>query len=113
MRSNTIKNALDQLERYIENNNYRGYDPYDALKSPLFKLPFFRKNKFVRFGSQQLVKRFPFNIRPLLFVPKGYNPVTLGLCIQGYSYLTQSAPENKATYIKKIEYLVDELCGSF
>jgi len=109
MRSNTIKNALDQLERYIENNNYRGYDPYDALKSPLFKLPFFRKNKFVRFGSQQLVKRFPFNIRPLLFVPKGYNPVTLGLCIQGYSYLTQSAPENKATYIKKIEYLVDEL----
>ena len=70
-----IKQATQLLQQYIEQENYRGYDPYDALKSPLFKLPFFKSNKFIRFAAQQLVKRSPINLRPLLFVPKGYNPV--------------------------------------
>ena len=86
-----IEESLRKLINYIESQNYRGYDPYDALKSPLFKLPVLRSNKLIRFGSQQLVKRSPVNLRPLLGIPKGYNPVTLGLCIQGYSYLAQSA----------------------
>ena len=82
-----IESAIHKLITHIESNQYRGFDPYDALKSPLFSLPVLRSNKTLRFASQQLVKRLPFNIRPLLAVPKGYNPVTLGLCIQGYSYL--------------------------
>ena len=58
---------------------------------------------------QQLVKRLPFNLRPLLLVPKGYNPVTLGLSIQSYSYLYQAEPENRKEYLGKINFLVDEL----
>jgi len=104
-----LPNSLEKLLHYIERNGYRGFDPYDALKSPLFKLPLLRTNKLIRFGMQQLVKRLPFNIRPLIFVPKGYNPVTLGLCIQGYSYLIQSDPANKDGYMRKIEHLVGEL----
>ena len=104
-----LPNSLEKLLLHIERNGYRGFDPYDALKSPLFKLPLLRTNKLIRFGMQQLVKRLPFNIRPLIFVPKGYNPVTLGLCIQGYSYLIQSDPANKAGYMRKIEHLVGEL----
>ena len=86
-----IKGGLCKLLKYIESQNYRGYDPYDALKSPLFRLPVLRSNKTLRFGFQQLIKRLPFNIRSLLAIPKGYNPVTLGLCIQGYSYLINSS----------------------
>ncbi|HKR04230.1 MAG TPA: delta-aminolevulinic acid dehydratase [Bacteroidia bacterium] len=104
-----IARALQNLIAYIEKENYSGYDPYDALKSPLFRLPFFRTNKIARFVAQQLVKRFPANLRPLFFVPKGYNPVTLGLCIQAYSNLTKTYPENKNEYEKKINYLIDEL----
>ncbi|MBK6912284.1 MAG: hypothetical protein IPH11_00855 [Ignavibacteriales bacterium] len=78
-----LNEALGRLLRYIEKENYRGWDPYDALSSPLFKLPFFRSNKFIRFAAQQAVKRSPINLRPLLFIPKGYNPVTLGLMLQG------------------------------
>lgn len=88
--SQIIEESLTKLINYIEFQNFRGYDPYDALKSPLFKLPVLRSNKTLRFSAQQFVKRFPFNLRPLLGIPKGYNPVTLGLCIQGYSYLVQS-----------------------
>lgn len=113
-----IKESLKKLINYIESQNYRGYDPYDALKSPLFRLPILRSNKLLRFSSQQFIKRFPFNLRPILGVPKGYNPVTLGLCIQGYSYLTkvlrkpQSASRIPVTYkqcLNRIEYLIDEL----
>ena len=84
-----IEESLQRLVNYIESQNYRGYDPYDALKSPLFRLPILKSNKLIRFGAQQLVKRSPLNLRPLLGIPKGYNPVTLGLCIQGYSNLVK------------------------
>lgn len=103
------RNSLEELKIFIEKHNYNGYDPYDALKSPLFKLPFFKSNKLVRFGTQQLVKRLPFSIRWLLFVPKGYNPVTLGLSIQAYAYLLNSDPNNKDIYLEKINFLIDEL----
>jgi hypothetical protein len=105
---NTME-SLKKLQNYIEKNNYQGYDPYDALKSPFFKLPILRSNKLIRFGTQQLVKRLPFSIRPLLLVPKGYNPVTLGLSIQAYAYLCEAEPENKPEYLQKIDFLIQEL----
>ena len=101
--------GLYKLKAHIEIENYKGYDPYDALKSPVFKLPLLNSNKLIRFGAQQMVKRLPFNIRPLLFISKGYNPVTLGLCIQGYAYLCESEPSKKNEYVAKIIFLVEEL----
>jgi len=104
-----IMQPLMQLKHFIEKERYSGYDPYDALKSPLFKWPILKNSKFLRFGMQQLVKRLPFNMRPLLLIPKGYNPVTLGLCIQAYAYLYKAKPENHEEYLQKIDYLVEEL----
>jgi hypothetical protein len=104
-----IAEALQRLTDYIEKENYKGYDPYDALKSPLFGFPFFRKNKIIRFGVQQLIKRFPVNLRSLLSISKGTNPVTLGLCLQAYSNLILIYPEKKNDFEKKINYLIDEL----
>jgi len=105
----TLNDSLCLLKEYIEKEEYRGYDPYDALKSPLFKLPLFRSNKTIRFGSQQVIRRFPVNLRPLLFIPKGLNPVTLGLSIQAYTYLYLGDNENKEEYLKKIKHLTTEL----
>lgn len=104
-----ITSALIKLQSYIERENYRGNDPYDALSSPFFKLPILKSNKLIRFGTQQLVKRFPINLRPLLFVPKSVNPVTLGLSIQGYANLCNLYPEQKEVFIKKINTLIDHL----
>ncbi|MEO8398658.1 MAG: prenyltransferase/squalene oxidase repeat-containing protein [Ignavibacteriaceae bacterium] len=104
-----IKNSLLLLLNYVEKEKYKGYDPYDALKSPFFNLPFLKTNKTLRFCFQQVVKRLHFNLRPFLLVPKGYNPVTLGLCIQSYGYLSRIFPENKKEYFSKAEYLISEL----
>ncbi|MFI5219330.1 MAG: delta-aminolevulinic acid dehydratase [Bacteroidia bacterium] len=109
MMNECLLQAIQKLQKYIESNDYKGYDPYDALKSPLFKLPILRSNKLIRFAAQQTVKRSPLNLRPLLFIQKGYNPVTLGLCIQAYSNFIKIYPEQKNNYEKKINFLVDEL----
>jgi hypothetical protein len=105
----SLENATFKLKHFIEKEGYRGYDPYDALKSPIFGLPVIKKIKLVRFGAQQFLKRAPVNLRSLLLVPKGYNPVTLGLCIQGYAYLIKASPENTAEYEGKILHLLQEL----
>ena len=104
-----IDKRLKKLKSYIERENYLGFDPYDGLKSPFFKLPFFKNNKLVRFGMQQVVKRLPFSIRPLLLIKKGYNPVTLGLAIQAYAYLYHAELDKKNEHLEKINFLVDEL----
>ncbi len=97
------------LREYIEQEKYRGYDPYDALKSPLFRLPILRSHKWLRFATQQFVKRAPVNLRPLLAVPKGLNPVSLGLCIQAYAYLTEVYPEEREELLNKIWQLAKQL----
>lgn len=104
-----IEQTTLQLLDYIEREDYSGYDPYDALQSTLFNLPFFRSNKPVRFLSQQLVKRSSVNLRPLLRIKKGKNPVTLGLCIQAYAYLIQTFPDRKLEFVLKANALVSQL----
>ncbi len=109
MNATAISQSLNLLREYIENENYRGFDPYDALNSPVFQLPLFQSNKLLRFGIQQLVKRSPFNIRPLLNIKKGLNPVTLGLCIQGYTALGVCGYEKETVVHEKCNILLSEL----
>jgi hypothetical protein len=104
-----IDSEIYLLEKFIEENNYKGYDPYDILKSPFFKLPILKKNKNIRFFMQQIGKRFPINLRPIFLVPKGYNPVTLGLVIEGYVNRLQYMSTPKDEYEFKINSLISEL----
>lgn len=101
--------ALHRTASYLVRERFRGYDPYDALMSPIFKLPIFRSNKLVRLGAQQALRRLPINIRPFLRIPRGYNPVTLGLAVQGYSYLYAVDSQNADYYRAQALTCIDEL----
>ncbi len=100
---------LDRTERYMSDSGYRGYDPYDGLESPLFKLPLLRRARIPRWGFQQVLKRIPFQTRPLFGIPKGYNPVTLALAIQGLVSRDQADQSGKKSRRVEVEKLVDEL----
>ena len=89
--------------------NYRGYDPFDALLSPLFQLPVLRTNKLARFGAQQVVKRSPVNLRSLLAVPKGENPVTFGLCLQAFTALQKAFVQKAEHYRRQIAICLEQL----
>lgn len=105
----TISKVIYEIEKYIKNEKYKGYDPFDVLNAPFFNLPVLKSNKFIRFVSQQIFRRIPFNLRPILLIKKGINPVTLGLAIQAYSYLAQLYPAKKRYYLNEIEYCLNKL----
>lgn len=67
------EHALSRLLRYCQIESWAGYDPYDALNSPLAH-SFLFSNKFARTALTQLVKRSPFNLRPILGIKKELNP---------------------------------------
>jgi hypothetical protein len=104
-----IFRSLSQLESYLLRERFRGYDPYDTLMSPVFRVPVLRSSKVVRFGAQQVGRRLPVNLRPLLRVPKGYNPVTLGLVIEGSAYLAHAQPERAPLLRERVYDCIDEL----
>ncbi len=61
-----IQDSLASLEKWIEDHNYKGYDPADGLTSYL--RPFTFGNLFCERLLQQLIWRCPINLRPLLGV---------------------------------------------
>lgn len=104
-----IKDSLARLEDYIVKERYKGYDPFDILMSPLYKLPVLKSSNKIRLLSEQIFKRLPINLRPLLFIRKGFNPVTLGLCIQAYCNLIQLLPDKESIYKTEIDFCINAL----
>jgi hypothetical protein len=102
-----IESSLHLLLKYMEQEKFKGYDPYDALQSPLWQVPFLKNANKLQFYFQQLVKRSPLNLRPVLGIKKGLNPVTLGLAIQAYTELFKK--EKNKDYLDKAESLLKKL----
>jgi hypothetical protein len=71
--------AAKKLLAYCHENDWAGYDPYDALNSRLFiALPPLH-SRIPRLVLTQALKRSPINVRPLLQIPKTQNPKGLAL----------------------------------
>lgn len=87
----------------------RGWDPYDALLSPLFRLPVLRSRWLPRFAGQQAVLRCPVNLRPLLRVPTQLNAVTVGLYVQGVSDLASAGQVDTAAAATEVSMWVGAL----
>ena len=87
-----LRAASSRLDGWIESQGFRGWDPYDALNSPVLKFLSFG-NQYLRMVYTQTLKRLPVNLRPVLLVPKGTNPKALGLFLSGYVKLHRLRPE--------------------
>lgn len=98
-----INHSLNKLRQYIEQENFKGYDPYDALNSPTVRFISFSQT-YLRIGFIQALKRAPLNLRSLLLINKSHNPKGLGLFLWGYAKLYQI--EKKPEYLQKIGYLL-------
>ncbi len=78
-----LHEVLDKLERHIEKHEWSGYDPYDALNSPVLSL-LSCGLKAPRLLMTHAMKSSPFNLRPFLLMKRGHNPKALGLFLAGY-----------------------------
>jgi len=79
-----ISTSLKKLEKWVEDHNYKGYDPADGLTSYLRPLTF--GNLFLDRLLMQLIWRSPINLRPLL----GVKPLdsNIGRGYMAWGYLT-------------------------
>jgi rhamnogalacturonyl hydrolase YesR len=79
-----INESLKLLEEYVRNQNYSGYDPYDALNSSQLNNI---NSRLFRVMFTQLFVYSPINLRPFFHIDKGINPKALGLFLSAYSNL--------------------------
>ncbi|MGC4100562.1 pectate lyase [Ferruginibacter sp.] len=106
---NTILDSFNRLKNYCEQEEYKGYDPYDGLNSKLLNaMPsFISKNRIVRLAWIQTFKRSPINMRKITGVKKEYNPKALGLFLSSYCSLYVTDPQQE--YLDKIYFFAARL----
>ena len=93
MMNNNIIEITHRLAGWCEERGFAGADPYDALNSPL--MPILTLGcRYGRIFWTQLLRRSPWNLRPLLLVHPGRNPKSLGLFLESYVRMARLEPEN-------------------
>jgi hypothetical protein len=77
-----LGSALNGLETFVERSGFKGWDPYDALNSPLLR-GLSLGLKYPRIAFTQALKVLPVNLRPVLGIRRSFNPKALGLFLTG------------------------------
>lgn len=92
-----IERALDQVQKWVEEHNYRGYEPFDGLSSWARPLAF--GNELAERILQQAIRQSPLNLRPLF----GVRPQdsTKGRGYMAWGYLTRYRASRNPEYLDK------------
>jgi len=92
-----LEQSIKKLEKWVEDHNYKGYDPADGLTSYLRPLTF--GNLFLDRLLMQLIWRSPINLRPLL----GVKPLdsNIGRGYMAWGYLTMLKMTGNEAYKDK------------
>lgn len=117
-----MKSLIDsfiRLKSYCETEDYKGWDPYDGLKSKVANalLPL-KHSAILRLCIIQGFKRCPVNLRRIAMIPKEHNAKGIGLFLQGYCNLYKMIEKKSVAFkelgttdevLRKIRYLADLL----
>jgi len=98
------RNSLGRLYVYCKNQNWAGYDPYDALNSPHFK---HLSNKWARIVITQIFRHLPLDLRYFFKIEKSSNPKALALFIR--SLIKLSSIVDSGNYKDELNKISDRL----
>lgn len=92
-----VNRSLDLVQQWVEDHEYRGYEPFDGLSSWARSLTF--GNQLAERILQQTIRQSPFNIRPLF----GIRPQdsTKGRGYMAWGYLTLYEMNAEVAYLEK------------
>lgn len=92
-----VRQSLQQVQNWVEDHNYQGYEPFDGLSSWARPLTF--GNELAERILQQAIRQSPFNLRPLL----GVHPQesTKGRGYMAWGYLTLYRATRKTEHLHK------------
>ncbi len=99
--------STTKLGNWIEEHDYRGFEPFDGLSSYL--RPLTCGNWFAERVLQQLVLRCPFHIRPLLGVKPLRSTKGMGFIARGYlrMFALTGNPEYRNKAISCLDWLIE------
>src|ERR1700736_3447127 len=100
-----VERSIAALQRWVENSDYRAYDPGDGSNSFLHFLTF--NNLLLERVLQQVVYRAPVNLRPLLGIKPHTSTKGMGYMAWGYTKMYRSTGD--AVYEKKARFCLDWL----
>lgn len=106
MPSDNVELIARKLLAYCQQNDWAGYDPYDALNSRLFKALPFLDFRLPRLALTQFLKRSPVNVRALALVPKTQNPKALALFLRALLTFPDRIDDDRAGLTR---YMIDRL----
>ncbi len=100
-----LRKSILKVEKWIENHDYKGYEPFDGLSSYLRPLTF--QNTFAQQILQQVVRQCPINLRPIL----GVRPLdsTKGRGYIAWGYLKMFVLTEDSLYKEKTVKCLDWL----
>ena len=100
-----IWQALERVQAWVEDHDYRGYEPFDGLSSWARGLSF--GNLLAQRLLQQLIRQCPFNVRPLFGVrPKDS---TKGRGYMAWGYLTLYRATRQQRFLDKANLCLEWL----
>jgi len=102
----SVQAATLRLLTYCQANKWEGYEPYDALNSPIVNALPFLNSRLPRLILTQALKRSPINIRSLMLIPKTQNPKAIGLFLSAFVKLSNIGIADHEDYV---ELMADRL----
>jgi hypothetical protein len=99
-----INNIIDHSLNYLEKNEYKSFDYFDALSSPLLNN---FSNQLIRRISIQLIGKSIINIRPLLGIKRKLHTKLISDLLSIYSKLYNT--RNEEIYLRKAYSIYDIL----
>ena len=100
-----VQKSAQEVARWVEEHNYRAYDPGDGDLSFLRYLTF--SSHFLRRLLTASVLRLPFHIRPLIGI--GPHTSTKGMGYMGWGYVKMYALTGIESYRRRAEFCFDWL----
>lgn len=101
-----VRQITLRLLEYCRENDWAGYDPYDALNSRLFAATPLKYSRVCRIAFTQVLKRLPVNLRPLLLIKKERNPKGIALFVMAFVKLARLGLLDREEAIGMAERLV-------
>ena len=92
-----VSNALNGVQHWVEDRDYRGYEPFDGLSS--WARPLACGHIFLERLLMQLIRQSPLNLRPLLGVQPQDSTKGRGYMASGYLLLYRTT--GNASYLQK------------
>jgi hypothetical protein len=103
--SQKLKTSILQLEKWVEDRHFKGYEPFDGLSSIL--RPLALRSLFLERLLQQLVRQSPINLRPVLGVRPQESTKGRGYMAWGYlqMYMTTKDPAYRKKAVECLDWL--------